>query len=559
MVNLLKISKLLRFNNIVPKFRSVVLPLLAGLLVVACQKKEETLSPEEASGVKVVAINVAADNISTRAGAATRAEVAPTTEEATINTLRIFAFVGTTRVGYAYFDNLADVDLDQRIFYLDLTMLSNTMNVAFYLVANEASMIQPTGVVFPGWANNPTRTQIENYYFTSQNYANGLPMLYAGEVTVDMATNSTLTPTDPDHASHILIDQQLHFELNRPIAKLGIFAAKTTNAADDELIINSIWMHNASFRSYLVPQTEETLKNLLQNQDRQLAFASPFTVTKTMDADADQATRLNVVNYDDVIDTTATPVNAVYMRENPYGSTDPLNMQDSQGRYLVINYSFNGIERVAAVYMPVIERDKYYRVLCLFTGAGTLTIEYNVADWTDAALWEHDFGYPSYTVQDLNGLGDYSNPEIFYNPDATSSLGTFSFQFQMTYPEGQSWEPVMNLGSNTDYSITITDEDGNVVTNPTASANSGWYTITVRVLNSDTNLVGNVIEVGISSPFTWLGTNSLLLINGEANDITWEGSGTIPEYIDIDHVASPVTVVTDPDPGTGGDSGNTGN
>ena len=78
---------------------------------------------------------------------------------------------------------------------------------------------------------------------------------------------------------------------------------------------------------------------------------------------------------------------------------------------------------------------------------GKITVEYKVADW-NKENYNITFDYPSYdnpiTPADGSSVpedGQYSQPTIWYNNDATSEEGSYSFTFSIFGPDKQIWFP----------------------------------------------------------------------------------------------------------------------
>ena len=62
---------------------------------------------------------------------------------------------------------------------------------------------------------------------------------------------------------------------------------------------------------------------------------------------------------------------------------------------LKIDYEFGGESRTGLIFLPAMERNRYYTVCCLISNTGKFTVEYMVADWEEGDSWDDlIFDYP---------------------------------------------------------------------------------------------------------------------------------------------------------------------
>ena len=441
--------------------------LLAGACCAAlagCAKGEGPLPGEE--------INVAVQvNVDARAVEST--DGTPTAAEAELHSLRVYAFIGDELVGY-YFN---DTDVTDS-FLMEMAVRSlSTQTVDFYVIANEAAMVKP------GSSENLTegtsRSVLDSYTFTALDTANGLPMFYRDRVAIDVATDADDNPqTLPGHAGHTLLKQELDFPLRRPVAKLGVFAAKEAGESA-ALTVTGLTLLKEGTRqyNYLMPQNETVLGSIGTMSEDILLSAVAGEVTAALAEGISDVERKNPENY--------TPVLAVpfYPFENPFGSGD-WSLPDAEGRgnVLRIDYTFGGEVRSGTVHLPPMLRNHYYAVCCLMRNDGKIAVEYLVADWDDAPVWDDmEFAYPTYDnpLMPLSGNGaDMKNPTVYYSlNDTNPEAGDFSVRFRMTAPAQQEWKATLMDASPADFEVRVYRGDAEV-TNPTASEE--WYTITVR-------------------------------------------------------------------------------
>lgn len=470
---------------------------------------------------KVVLIQMSVDS-----RAVSETDGTPSAEESALYSLRAYAFVGGQPAGHFYREG-SDIRAPYD-FLMDITMYStSTQVIDFYVVANEAAMLTPGSS--EDLSADTTEEELKDFSFTQLVDGKGLPMYCYNSIEVDMATDDPNNPqTVTGHEGHTLLAQKVSLNLERPVGKLGVFAAKPEGETG-ELKVTGLTLLKDGMRmiNYLMPQSEETLKAVGVRDTPQSLEVVTDAVTAKLGVDA---VRNDPANY--------TPVMAApfYPFENPWGSTSWDTAGDTYGNVLEIDYSFDGVARTGNVYLPPIERNHYYAVCCLMNNSGKITVEYTVADWDDAPAWnDMVFAHPtsSNPVAPTDGVS-YERPTVFYNPDAGSSAGTFSVVFSMTAPSGQTWQPTLLDASPADFEVKVY-QGGQEVSNPVASAEP--YTITVRALNPGN--VGKTCTLGISYMPSWdPGKSELLLINGTDGSIKWPDSGSDPRYIEILQVDS---------------------
>lgn len=466
-------------------------------------------------------------NVPAPAAQAVDGTLAP--EEAALHSLRVYAFVDGEPAGYFFQDGGLTTPAS---FLMDLAMYSaTTQEVDLYVVANEQAMQTPGSSV--QLTERTSEAELRRFSFTQLAPDQGLPMFCYERVTIDMSVDADDNPqTQPGHENHTAIAQKVNLELERPMGKLGVFAAKAAGESGT-LQITGLTLLRSGLRmlNYLMPQDEATLQAVgTKDTDQSLAVTAD-AVTSELAADISVAERNNPANYTPVL------TQPFYLFENPWGS-EVWNVAGSEeGNVLQVDFEFGGEARSGLVYLPPIERNHYYAVCCLMNNTGKMTVAYSVADWADGASWNDlEFAYPttSNPVQPVSG--QMVEPTVYYNADAASADGTFSVLFTMSAPAGQTWQPTLLDASPADFEVKVY-QGGQEIADPVASAEP--YTITVRALRPDN--VGASCALGIAYMPTWdPGKSELLLINGtSSNDIAWPNSGTHPEVIRITQVATP--------------------
>ncbi len=517
--------------------RKIVDPVVAilscALLSTGCTKEESAAagSSEEQHKVTVQL------NISTRAVEATDGSLE--TGESDLYSLRVYAFAKGTLVGHDFRTWTDGITLSESSYLdldLDLTMVSaSTAMVDFYVVANEAAMlgtnIDGTLTTLLVLGDEITENQLNNFSFTGLDLGSdndlelGLPMYWMEEVEIDFSAVSDEYGTDEGHENHKLLAQTVAVTLQRPMGKLGVFAAKAYGE-EGTLQITSLTMlapGNLSY-NYLMPQTNATLGST--GYDIELTpITSTDGVTATFPASYDSEYRNDPSNYTPVLDEPYYPF------ENPWGSYDwstqggETEDPNGYGSVLQIGYTFDGLEYSRDIYLPPIERNTYYAVLCLMHN-GAISITINVADWDDPeeGTYVLDFDYPTYSpLVPANSTGDelsYEQPTVYYNSDPSSTNGSYFFRFTITGPTGQEWTPTLLDATTADFEVTVL-QGGVVVEPPYVADPDESYEIQVRALNSAN--VGKTVQLAIAFTPSWdqTGGSSLLLIN---SDRKWEGS-----------------------------------
>ena len=242
------------------------------------------------------------------------ADGTPTDAEAALHTLRVYAFIGDERVGYYYSDGGLEASA---AFLMDMTLKSTSgQKVDFYVEANEAAMV--TLGVSGGLSETTTPAQLRQFRFTQLDLSKGLPMYCMTTETIDVATDDPNNPpAEPGHEDHTLLAQKLEFELRRPVAKLGVFAAKRPGEAA-ELRITGLTMLEQGTRmhNYLMPQDRAVLEQVQSMSaplelDPVTAAVGELTVPATA---TEEEARRNPANYTPVLDTPFYPF------ENPWGN-----------------------------------------------------------------------------------------------------------------------------------------------------------------------------------------------------------------------------------------------
>ena len=460
----------------------------------------------------------------------------PTAEESDLHSLRIYAFDNSgQQVGHL---NLIDGLDTSNPLLMDLKIKAEPTEqpLRFYAVANEGAMSTPGNE--KTLDANTSETELKNFTFTllkTPTSDNGLPMFATDEVTIN--TGNTSPQTESGHEGHYTLNEKVNFELERPVGKLGVFAAKVEGETETLTVTGArILKEGTRMRNYLFPQTDEVLKQIVPKEaEINLALVTGGNVNKALSENISDEERKNPGNYTPLLEVPFYPF------ETPWGSTSWDTPGDERGAVLQIDYQFGNKTNTGLVYLPRIERNHYYAICCLMRNSGKITVEYVVADWNDGGNYELDFAYPTYfPIEPMEGA-DYSQPTVYYNPDPDSDEGTFKARFRLTAPEGQEWQPTLLNATPADYEITVyqSGEQDMQKVEPPYVASSSDYVIKIRALKSEN--VDRKVELGIGYIPRWdPGDMSLLQINWASGKTIWGGSDD-PEKIVISQI-NPTTV-----------------
>lgn len=512
--------------------RIFVLGCLVGSLTGCYEEDRAPLSGERTVQVQL--------DVHTRAVDASTGK--PTDEEAALHSLRVYAFSdvdgSSTTVGHLYLDK-KDLDntTDTKSFLMDLKIKaeSTDQTLRFYAVANEGAMSTPGNE--KTLDESTSEDELNLFTFTTLNRDTetrkyGLPMYATSTVSVN--TNDVILQEEQTgHEGHYTLNKKVEFALERPVGKLGLFAAKVEGETETLTVTGAkILKEGTRMMNYLFPQTDEVLKQIVPKEaEIILDWVEGNNVDKTLPEKVPDEVRKNPANYTPLLEVPFYPF------ETPWGSASWNTPGDEKGAVLQIDYKFGDKTNTGLVYLPRIDRNHYYAICCLMRNSGKITVEYVVADWDDGGNYELDFAYPTYVnpIEPMEGAS-YNQPTVYYNPDPDSDDGTFKACFSLTAPEGQEWQPTLLNATPADYEITVYQSEQGIQkkVEPPYVASSSEYVIKIRALKPEN--VGRTVELGIGYIPRWdPGAMSLLQINGTSGDTKWPGSDD-PEKIVISQI-----------------------
>ncbi len=518
--------------------------------------------------------------------AVTKAEIAPEEYEAELYSLRIYAYTNNQLVGHFAYPNPDQVTSNSNglmNFYMHVEAHSTSLQqVDFYVIANEEGL---QGATF---RDNMTAAQLDAMTFNSVAGASNPETMKMPNVTkksyiLDMSGNSN--PTASGHEDHTLVnaiyeydesaadkkgavvaENKLTFNLERPTAKLRVFAASLDNSSTAKLTIVSAALINnqAPASGFVMPHTTQELKNhRYETINRvEMTLSSDATTKGCKYFDKETADRVDENYYTEVTSR------AYYPHEIPFGSEDaseawkaPTYYDNNgeivatggtaKGNVLEIVYRFNDDEpRTGIVYLPPFKRNHYYAIYCLMNNAGQFTIVYDVVDWDhdEDNDWDLKFEYPTYTAlypvgyESLSAAlkadpNPFTNPQCWYVENGTGTEGCFQAVFSLTNPSNITIKPA--LGNVTAGEFNIEIWQNNAKTDKAVfTASSVPYTVVIRPISKIT--AQKKIKLMFEWTPDWDLTNPiLLLINQKPGDVMlWEGSGEESDIIEIDCLTS---------------------
>lgn len=431
--------------NIILKVAAAV---LAMLLATSCifekeeiaGKKRDVMVLLDINTVGMVATRAAEDEAEAEGDEAEDTTEMPTPEEEALNTVRVYAYDSNDiLIGYA--DNSAAND---GVFHMVLRVPEGleTIDADFYVVANEASMQNGENPI--ALYQNSSKQDLMNLTFNALT-GTALPM-YGVEENVTLYLNKGVQHLNEikGHKPGFQLNQDINITLTRSLAKIAVYAAEEGTSANNNVTINSITFKEIINSGYLFENA-----NLPQTTGNVVLSETSVTVTKKLNrADEDfDAKRVNVNNFTQV----AAPT---YISENP------------AGKKLVINYTTGSGDKEAEIEMPEIERNTFYKVLCLVKANGEMTLELVVAEWEEeeqVIAFEDNVTLEtgSRWTGDIIDTSDETGKSYKFKTANVDQIATF--EFTLKTPVGGTWHAILDgdIQSFSFSDVTVYDEDGN--------------------------------------------------------------------------------------------------
>lgn len=499
-------------NNI---FLNTLLCILAAAFSVSCLMEKDGPSADRQNVMIQLSVSVGDEM--------TKLTVLPDEDatEKVINSLRVYAFYGDRPAGYVSRQATALNDP----FFMDLELPeSGIHNVDFYVIANEGEMAYENGTV--RLTENMTKAQLEAIRFTGLVHSSALPMYCKLTEPIDVDAVSVAANTEAGHNGHLMLLQDIKFELSRSLAKLSVYAAKSAGAATTPQIMGITLLRGGTRHfSYLFEQEASVLDAVTPRVNDRALHSSAVSVTSEL-----------IKGTSDMQDPSKyTPImTGAYLPEVREGSPDwKVSSGSEREAVLHVEYTVAAGEayRYANVYLPPIERNTHYKVCIFINAEGQIIINYVVADWEDNSV-AISFDYPNHsyiresipeTPEDLEAV-----PSA---PATMSETVPFTGYFQLKSPDSDSWTPTIYGAHASEcvikvYEVTANSDSGKEVTGyPIPAAEDKWYRIVVmpepgKISQNDE------IKLSVTYEVTLTGLIEYLLVNGAKDRYYWPYTGS---------------------------------
>ncbi|MBQ4533321.1 MAG: hypothetical protein IJA24_08805 [Alistipes sp.] len=200
-----------------------------------------------------------------------------------------------------------------------------------------------------------------------------------------------------------------------------------------------------------------------------------------------------------------------------------------KGYYLEIAYEINNgdeIHKLVAIPYAVV-RNHDYQIKATVYADGQISVAYEVADWTKRE-WELTYDAPINSPIQQTPEANAGRPEGKPTMRFTNGTeeGAFVGYFQMTGPEGLTWQPTLTKGVRYALAVyKVLSEDGQLspdpVPTPIAADEDAWYAIKVIALEPMDTSEGadNTVSLGITYAPKWdESATDFLIINPTQSD-----------------------------------------
>lgn len=507
------------------------LAVLALVLAAGCITEKDSTSMDT-KGV-MVQLNVSAGQMQTKA-----------MDESAIKTIRVFAFdQNGKQVGHIYDSSIAADETMHMM--LSVSAEQPTAVVDFYAVANEAAMYYDGSSV--SLSENMKKEELDRIVYSSLMTTEEVLPLYGKIEDKTLTLTSEIHSADGHYA--LKIQETVAVQLYRSLAKIGFYAAAVEGTSSDP-VIHSITLKAPGRRnvSYLFPAADlqardasvvslsedRVFDNVVDGKDM---LSNAGTVTKRLASQNTDAAAVVTDYYTEIL-------SPFFLAEVPYGSTSWDTAADASKRpvELVVEYSQGEgtLRKYATVNMPAIERNNFYQVRCLIKSEGQIMVDVSVNPWEAGEDWDISFDFPTHSdpllatssYDSSTGYADhvYGTEATMYHTgsdDTPGEGGAFCVDFNMSYPVGGSWQPMIGDASNADFELRLYKRgDAAEITDHkvfvTSENTDQWYTIKVVPLKSGN--VGKKVTLSVSYTPIYLdgGYSYLLQVNGgEENDLAW--------------------------------------
>jgi len=242
----------------------------------------------------------------------------------------------------------------------------------------------------------------------------------------------------------------------------------------------------------------------------------------------------NTVNVTNVGTNNFQFVGSTFMHESSKICTQNSNTYGEgsvtvgTGYYLEIGYKING-ERIPNKYVAIpyaVVRNHDYQIKATVYADGQISVAYEVADWIEQD-WELTYDAPiNSPIQQTSGANaerPTQQPTMRFTNGTEE--GAFVGYFQMTGPEGLTWQPTLTKGVRYALAVYKVLSEGQLspdpVPTPIAADKNAWYAIKVIALEPMDTSEGadNTVSLGITYAPKWdESATDFLIINPTQND-----------------------------------------
>ena len=380
--------------------------------------------------------------------------------ESEVKTLRIFIFLdeGNDRRLAGHYYTTAPV-LAPTTIKMDMSVFrEESQKVKFYVIANEKAMLNGSTPV--SLSEKTTEEDLKKLSFTGIHtneqgqLDEGLPMFDIKTATVNVRGGKVVT-ADGDHKDHIALNAKIDFVLQRPMAKLTVYAAKSLDTSDaTTLKVTEVTMtkgyaaSNGLFASVNSPDLGSTSLTV-----RDVACAKLGATNTWASTDAERTDRTNRNNFTQVTES-------IYPFENAAGSND-WQTAVTDGAQLEIVYAFDGTPQKGIINLPAISRNEHIVVNCVMIGNGTMEITLNTLPWDyNERVWDYtkDVTFSQAIVWVSNKESKPQWDDIEKVVIAKSQKITFSFDIDT--PVNATWYATLIPMSNAQSAFKFKNADG---------------------------------------------------------------------------------------------------
>ena len=344
------------------------------------------------------------------------------------------------------------------------------------------------------------------------------------------------TNTHPDHCADVKLD------VFRAVAKAQLFMTKATSNFTLEVVEPKLTNYKLHTEGILLSKLSASVLSEadLETQPTPQWFgAAPAVIGEGWQNIHTLMNSSGVINEDNnVVSVNYTTTNGyqfvgstfMYEATGKCSQADEVYDKiagDDNGYFLQLTYLVNGIRFNKSVAIPyAVVRNHDYQIKATVYADGQISVAYEVADWIEQD-WELTYDAPiNSPIQQTPGASAV-RPEEKPTMRFTNGTeeGAFVGYFQMTGPEGLTWQPTLTKGVRYALAVYKVLSDGQLspdpVPTPIAADKAAWYAIKVIALEPMDTSEGadNTVSLGITYAPKWdESATDFLIINPTQND-----------------------------------------